>query len=153
MSNLNFNKVILCGRITADPELKKTQSGLSVLTFSLAVNRRFKRGENGQNEAPTDFITCVAWRATAEFISIYFNKGSSITITGSLQTRTWIDNTGNKRYFTEVLVDEAYFVDSRNDSKQGNQVDTYVPDVNGSPSFTSDIPNFEEVKTDDDLPF
>ena len=152
MSNLNLNKVVLCGRLTADPELKQTQNGIAVVSFTLAVNRRFSRGADGQNNSQADFISCVAWRQTAEFISRYFKKGSSLCITGSIQTRTWNDNTGAKRYATEVVVDEAMFVDSRSDSAGSA---SYVPDAYGSPSFSSgsETPNFEEIKTDDDLPF
>ena len=150
MSNLNLNKVVLCGRLTADPELKQTQNGIAVVSFSLAVNRRFTRGADGQGNSQADFINCVAWRQTAEFISRYFKKGSSLCITGSIQTRTWTDNTGAKRYATDVVVDEAMFVDSRADSAGSAN---YVPDAYGSPSFSSEVPNFEEVKTDDDLPF
>ena len=152
MSNLNLNKVVLCGRLTADPELKQTQNGIAVVSFTLAVNRRFTRGADGQNNSQADFISCVAWRQTAEFISRYFKKGSSLCITGSIQTRTWNDNTGAKRYATEVVVDEAMFVDSRSDSAGSA---SYVPDAYGSPSFSSgsEAPNFEEIKTDDDLPF
>lgn len=151
MSNLNLNKVVLCGRLTADPELKQTQNGIAVVSFTLAVNRRFTRGADGQNNSQADFISCVAWRQTAEFISRYFKKGSSLCVTGSIQTRTWNDNTGAKRYATEVVVDEAMFVDSRSDNASAS----YVPDAYGSPSFSSgaEAPNFEEIKTDDDLPF
>lgn len=151
MSNLNLNKVVLCGRLTADPELKQTQNGIAVVSFTVAVNRRFTRGADGQNNSQADFINCVAWRQTAEFISRYFKKGSSLCVTGSIQTRTWSDNTGAKRYATEVVVDEAMFVDSRTDNASAS----YVPDAYGSPSFSSgvDAPNFEEIKTDDDLPF
>ena len=151
MSNLNLNKVVLCGRLTADPELKQTQNGIAVVSFTLAVNRRFTRGADGQGNSQADFINCVAWRQTAEFISRYFHKGSSLCVTGSIQTRTWTDNTGAKRYATDVVVDEAMFVDSRSDSNQSS----YVPDAYGSPSFSNmgEALNFEEVKTDDDLPF
>ena len=151
MSNLNLNKVVLCGRLTADPELKQTQNGIAVVSFTLAVNRRFTRGADGQGNSQADFINCVAWRQTAEFISRYFKKGSSLCVTGSIQTRTWNDTTGAKRYATEVVVDEAMFVDSRSDNAGQSG---YVPDAYGSPSFSSgDAPNFEEIKTDDDLPF
>ena len=152
MANLNLNKVVLAGRLTADPELKQTQSGLPVLSFTLAINRRFQKTADGQPaQQQADFINCVAWRQTAEFISRYFHKGSSLCVTGSIQTRTWTDNTGAKRYATDVVVDEAMFVDSRSDSNQSS----YVPDAYGSPSFSNmgEAPNFEEVKTDDDLPF
>ena len=113
MSNLNLNKVVLCGRLTADPELKQTQNGIAVVSFTLAVNRRFTRGADGQGNSQADFINCVAWRQTAEFISRYFKKGSSLCLTGSIQTRTWNDNTGAKRYATDVVVDEAMFKSKR----------------------------------------
>lgn len=156
MSALNLNKVVLAGRLTADPELKQTTSGVSVLSFTLAVNRRFSRNANGeQNEPQADFISMVAWRQTAEFISKYFRRGSAICVTGSIQTRNWQDAQGQKRYATEVVVDEAMFVDSRNES--GSNQGTYVPDAyNTASSFSSNqgsTPNFEELNTDDDLPF
>lgn len=156
MSSLNLNKVILCGRLCAEPELKQTPSGVSVLSFNLAVNRRFQsRSADGQTQSPqADFISVVAWRQTAEFISRYFHKGSAICVTGSLQTRTWQDQNGQKRYATEVVVDEAMFVDSKNES---GSAQTYTPDAYNTPSFASapsaDAPKFEEIKTDDDLPF
>lgn len=95
MANFNFNKAIIGGRITADPELKTTPAGVPVTSFSVAVNRRFG-GKNGE-ETPTDFINVTAWRQQAEFITRYFKKGSSICIVGSIQTRTWTDQQGNKR--------------------------------------------------------
>ena len=155
MSALNLNKVVLAGRITADPELKQTPSGVSVLRFTLAVNRRFNRN-NEQGEQQTDFISMVAWRQTAEFISKYFRKGSAICVTGSIQTRSWQDNQGQKRYGTDIVIDEAMFVDSRNES--GNaQGGGYMPDAyNTAPAYSSNAgsaPNFEELNTDDDLPF
>ncbi len=155
MSALNLNKVVLAGRITADPELKQTTSGVSVLSFTLAVNRRYNKN-NEQGEQQADFINMVAWRQTAEFISKYFRKGSAICVTGSIQTRRWQDQQGQTRYATEVVVDEAMFVDSRNESgsAQGN---SYVPDAyNATPAYSSNTgaaPNFEELNTDDDLPF
>ena len=155
MSALNLNKVVLAGRITADPELKQTPSGVSVVRFTLAVNRRFSRN-NDQGEQQTDLITMVAWRQTAEFISKYFRKGSALCVTGSIQTRSWTDQQGQKRYGTDVVVDEAMFVDSRSESA-GAQGNSYVPDAyNATPSYSSNqsaAPNFEELNTDDDLPF
>ena len=154
MSALNLNKVVLAGRITADPELKQTTTGVSVLSFTLAVNRRFSKNEQGEQQ--TDFISMVAWRQTAEFISKYFRKGSAICVTGSIQTRSWQDQQGQRRYATEVVVDEAMFVDSRSESgnAQGN---SYMPDAyNATPAYSSNAgsaPNFEELNTDDDLPF
>ena len=140
MANFNINKVILGGRLTSDIELKQTPSGVSVCSFSLAVNR--KTGKD--KEQKTDFIDCQAWRQTAEFIARYFRKGSSLCIVGNIQKRDWTDNNGNKRYATEVIVDEAMFVDSKNDAQ--------VTDEN-TPSFVSQAPKFEELNTDDDLPF
>lgn len=131
MSNLNLNKVILAGRLTADVELKQTTSGVSVCSFTLAINRKFQA--NGQQQ--TDFIQCQAWRQTAEFIARYFKKGSALCISGSIQVRSWTDNNNQKRYATEVVADEAMFVDGKNDS-QG-----------------AEIPNYEEMNEDDDLPF
>ena len=143
MANFNLNKVILGGRMTADPELKQTPQGVSVTSFSIAVNRRSKDGQ-----APADFINCQAWRATAEFISRYFKKGSSICLVGSLQTRTWNDQQGNKRYATEVVADEAYFVDSKSDN---GSVPSFAADA--AAFQTQQAPKFEEIEGDDDLPF
>ena len=140
MANFNFNKVILGGRITADPELKQTPQGVSVTSFSVAVNRRGK-------EAQTDFINCIAWRQTAEFICKFFKKGSSICISGSIQTRSWTDQQNNKRYTTEVVADEAYFVDAKAD---GGVTGSF----NDAPTFqTQAAPKFEEIASDDELPF
>ena len=153
MANLNLNKVILAGRLTADPELKQTQSGLAVLTFTLAINRRFAKGADGQAAQQADFITCVAWRQTAEFIARYFRKGSCLCVTGSIQTRSWQDQQGQKRYATEVVVDEAMFVDSKGEAGGTG----YTPDAYSAPSFSTgagDAPKFEDVNTEDNfLPF
>ena len=155
MSNLNLNKVVLAGRITADPELKQTSSGISVLSFTIAINRGYVSKNNDQGERQADFINVVAWRTTAEFISKYFRKGSAICVTGSIQTRSWQDQQGQKRYVTEVVADEAAFVESRADG--GNNQAAYGSDAYGAaPSFSSNVgsaPNFEEHNTDDDLPF
>ena len=147
MSNLNLNKVILGGRLTADPELKSTQSGVSVCSFSLDVNRKVGKDKEQQ----TDFINCQSWRQTAEFISRYFRKGSALCIVGSIQTRSWQDQQGNKRYATEVIVDEAYFVDGKNDAEQAGTAQGgqgYIPDA-----YKAQEPNFVPVEPDDDLPF
>ena len=152
--SLNLNKVVLAGRITADPELKQTASGISVLTFTLAVNRSYVSKNSEQGERQADFISVVAWRQTAEFISKYFKKGSAICVTGSIQTRNWQDQQGNRRYATEVVADEAMFVESRNESGSGA---SYTPDAyNQAPSYSSNTgsaPKFEDHNTDDDLPF
>ena len=151
MANFNLNKVILGGRITDNLELKTTPSGVSVTAFSIAVNRKYTKDQQQQ----ADFINCVAWRNTAEFITRYFQKGSSICLIGSLQTRNYTDSNGNKRYITEVIVDEANFVDSRNEN---GGAQSYTPDAYGmsAPSYSSNpdsAPNFEDHNTDDDLPF
>ena len=143
MANFNLNKVILGGRVTADPELKHTPQGIPVCSFSIAVNRRSKDGQ-----APADFINCQAWRATAEFISRYFKKGSSICLVGSIQTRTWNDQQGNKRYATEVIADEAFFVDSKSESDVAPSFSTETASFQ-----TQQTPKFEEIAGDDDLPF
>ena len=155
MSSLNLNKVVLCGRLTANPELNQSKNGIPVVSFTLAVNRRFQ-SRSGDNAAAkqADFINLVAWRQAAEFICKYFKKGSALCVTGSIQTRSWEDpHSHQRRYATEVVVDEAMFVDSRNDSAaQGG----YTPDAYNAPSFSTpaaETPNFEELKEDDDLPF
>ena len=149
MSNLNLNKVIIAGRLTADPELKLTQTGLSVVSFSVAVNRP-ARVVNNQRVAESDFISCVAWRNAADFIAKYFKKGSAICLTGSLQSRTWSDNNGVKHYATELVVDDTYFVDGKSD----NKVLAPIPEAYGSPTFTNgaNVPDFEEIKDDEELP-
>lgn len=138
MSNLNLNKVVLAGRLTADVELKQTPSGVSVCSFSLAVNRKYSKEGNQQ----TDFIQCQAWRNTAEFISRYFKKGSALCIVGSIEVRSWTDSNNQKRYATEVVADEAMFVDGKNEL-QGTE----------APSFNNEAPNYEEMNADDDVPF
>lgn len=147
MANFNLNKVVLGGRLTSDPELKQTQNGIPVCSFSLAVNR--KVGKDKPQE--TDFINCQAWRGTAEFISKYFHKGSSLCIIGSIQTRSWTDNNGQKRYATEVVADEALFVDGKNDTQATG---AYIPDPYTTTTFTTaTAPDFEAVSSDDQLPF
>ena len=169
MANFNFNKVILGGRLTADPELKTTPSGAVVTSFSIAVNRRFG-GKNGE-EPQADFINVTAWRATAEFITRYFRKGSSICVVGSIQTRSWTDQNGNKRYATDVVADEAMFVDAKNEGPAAHQAvpaygqpASYMPEgyssfggQGGAPVYNNaggaSAPKFEEYTDDDDLPF
>lgn len=155
MSSLNLNKVILCGRLTADPELKQTANNVAVLSFTLAVNRRYQPKSETPGAQQADFISVVAWRQTAEFIARYFKKGSALCVSGSIQTRSWQDAQGQKRYATEVVVDDAMFVDSKNES--GGAPGAYTPDAYTTPSFSSPAgaaaPKFEEIKTDDDLPF
>ena len=148
MANFNLNKVILGGRLTSDVELKQTPNGVSVCTFTLAVNRKYQ--SEGQQQA--DFINCQAWRNTADFISKYFKKGSSLCIVGSVQTRSWKDQQGNKRYATEIVADEAMFVDSRSEDTPSAQNAPQAQNF-GAQGYSSPAPNFEEIKSDDDLPF
>ena len=108
--SLNLNKVILAGRLTKDPELRTTTSGTTVTQFDIAVNRR---GAKEGQQTQADFITVVAWRQTAEFITRYFKKGNAICVAGSIQTRSYTDKNNQKRTATEVVADEAYFVESK----------------------------------------
>ena len=153
MANFNLNKVILGGRVVADPELKQTPSGVSVVRIRIAVNRRFSSRNAEQNEPQADFFDIVAWRQTAEFVAKYFRKGSSICVVGSIQTRTWQDQQGQKRYATEIVADEVNFVDSRGEN---GGAPSYTPDAYSAPAYSSNpgsAPNFEDHNTDDDLPF
>ena len=147
----SLNKVILMGNLTADPEYKTTPSGVAVTTFSIAVSRRYaKQGD----EVTADFFNIVAWRGLAEFVSKYFTKGSALCVTGSIQTRSWQDQQGQRRYATEVVVDEAMFVDSRNESGSvGYTPDAYAAPAPAFSTPVAEAPNFEELKADDDLPF
>lgn len=140
-----LNKAILIGRFTRDPELRSTPQGVSTCSFSLAVDRNFVRpGEERQ----ADFINCVAWRQTAEFISKYFAKGNLVCVEGSIQSRSWDDADGKKRYATEVLVNQAYFVESKKDSQSSNaSLGSMGSDFGALPDPIS------PMGTDDDLPF
>jgi single-strand DNA-binding protein len=149
VANFNFNKAMLGGRLTSDIELKQTPTGVFTCSFSVAVNRKYQK--DGERQA--DFINCVAWRGTAEFISKYFGKGSSIFVVGKIQTRTWTDSNGNKRYATEVIVDEANFVDGKgenasSDSVNGGQANTYIPEA-----YAPSQPHFEVIEDDGSFPF
>lgn len=144
MSALNLNKVILVGRMTKDPELKQTPNGRSVSSFTVAVNRNFQK----DTEQTADFINCVAWRQTAEFLANYFRKGSSICVVGSIQTRSFTTQNGEKRYATEVVADEIRFVDSKGEGNASTAPSAYVPEA-----YTNGA-SFEEVESgDEDLPF
>ena len=135
-----MNKVILMGRMTKDAELKYTQSGTAVCSFSLAVNRRYK---DQAGNYPVDFINCQAWRQTAEFISKYFSKGRMIAVCGSIQTRTWDDQNGKRHYATEVLVEEAYFC--------GEKVENNTADNRNELPFADEFTPYDDAE--DDLPF
>lgn len=141
-----FNLVVLTGRLTADPELKTTPSGVSVMSFTIAVQRSYKSGE----EPITDFIYIQAWRHTAEFIAKYFQKGSMIGIEGSIQTRRYTDKDGNNRTAFDVVANNVQFVESKR-----NNTDVSVPTNDPLPALAQTINNaFSEVNAnDDDLPF
>jgi single-strand DNA-binding protein len=141
-TNFNFNRAILGGRLTSDIELKQTQSGTPVCTFTIAINR--KRAKDGEQQS--DFISCVAFKERAELISKYFRKGSSICIVGEIQTRKWQDSNGNNRFATEVIVNEVNFVDSKSDNTTAS-TPTYMPDAYKTPSFEANNGD------DDNLPF
>ena len=129
-----LNKIIIMGRMTADPELKTTQTGTPVVSFTLAVDRNFKDKQTG--ERAVDFIPCNAWRQTAEFVNRYFNKGRMAVVEGSLQIRKWTDKDGNKRTSAEVVAENVYFGDTKTDG--------ITP---------PEKPVFEEVTDDVELPF
>lgn len=129
-----LNAVIIMGRLTADPELRKTQNGTAVSSFTVAVERRFQREQ-------TDFVNVVAWKQTAEFVEKYFHKGDMIAFRGSIQTRTYEDKNGNKRTAVEVVADEVSFCGSKGENTQKNGA-----------QFT-EHDDFEEIPVTDDLPF
>lgn len=148
-----MNKVILMGRLTADPDVKYTQGAepLAIVRFSIAVNKRFKR----EGEPDADFINCVAFGKTGEFTSKYFKKGMMIAIVGRLQVRNWEDKNGQKRVTTEVVIEEQYFAESKAsfESRQGRnsaqrQTEPSTNEQNGPEGYYS-----VEDASDDDLPF
>ena len=149
-----MNQVVLMGRLTRDPELRRTPNGVAVASFTLAVDRGYTSRESGERQ--TDFIDIVAWRQTGEFVSKYFVKGQMCAVTGSLQIRNWTDSNGNKRKSAEVVADNVYFTESKKSREAGgftvpaekkNDFDTgYTSPVTGS--------DFAELDDDDgDLPF
>ena len=113
-----LNHITIMGRLTRDPELRRTGSGIAVASFTVAVDRDFGGRDGGEKE--TDFIDCVAWRQTGEFVSKYFTKGRMIVVSGRLQIRSWTDKDGNKRRTAEVVADNCYFGDSKRDSDGGS---------------------------------
>ena len=147
-----LNKIFIMGRLTRDPELRRTQSGTPVTSFSLAVDRDYK-SQSGEKE--TDFIDVVAWRATAEFVAKYFTKGRMAVVEGRLQIRDWQDRDGNKRRSAEVVADNVYFGESKRDSMASSGFDQTPPPVSyqapANPAASSD---FSTLMDDDpDLPF
>ena len=159
-----MNRVILMGRLTADPELRQTPQGTAVTRFTIAVDRRFRK-DGGQQ---ADFITCVAWRQTAEFICRFFQKGRMIAVEGQLQSRSWDSQDGKRQYATEVIIDNAYFTGSRNENSNGTNQSTGAYQTNFSapeaptysaPQSQSDDMGFvdlsfaNDIGSEDDLPF
>ena len=158
-----LNKVFIMGRLTRDPELRRTQTGTPVASFSLAVDRDFKDRSTG--ERATDFIAVVAWRQTGEFVSRYFTKGRMAVVEGRLQIRDWTDKDGNKRRTAEVVADQVYFGDSKRDNEGGSYSAGYsqggysaggyapaAPSGYGAPLSGGD--QFAELSDDDgELPF
>lgn len=156
MSNLNFNKVILAGRLAADPVARTTSTGKAYSTFTLAVNRKGK-------DQPTDFFQALAWEKVAEFISSYFHKGSSILVIGKIQNRKYTDKDGKERYATDIVVESAEFVDSRAEAGettvQGYSSPADVPKASAPAAAPAPVqatmvaPNFEPLGDDEELPF
>lgn len=140
----SFNKVILIGNLTADPELRQTPSGVSACSFSIAVNRRMAK--NGE----VDFFNIQTWRQTAEFVSRYFKKGKPILVCGSLQNKTWTDKQGNNHRDMEVVADEVTFVGNNDNSAETKtEPSTYTPTAYNNAA----APRFEDVADDGNLPF
>ncbi len=140
-----LNSIIIMGRLTADPELRSTSSGLSVTSFTVAVDRGYVRAGE---EKKADFIPVVAWRQTADFVSKYFRKGSMIAVQGSLQSRSYEDKNGNKRVAYEIIADQVSFCGSKAESGAGN-----YDSVSPSSYNNSSADDFASVVEDDDLPF
>ena len=150
-----LNKIVIMGRLVRDPELRHTQSGTAVASFTLAVDRDYSGRDGGEKE--TDFIDCVAWRHTGEFVSKYFAKGRMAVVFGRLQIRPWTDKEGNKRTSAEVVVENVYFGDSKPSGTAAVQrpVDVYADPLD---SLTASYPNavsaeFTEIPDDGELPF
>jgi single-strand DNA-binding protein len=153
-----LNVAVLMGRLVADPELRQTPSGVSVTSFTLAVDRSYVKAGT---ERQTDFIDVVAWRGTAEFVCKYFRKGQLAAVQGSIQTRSYTDKEGNKRKAFEIVADNVHFAESKRDGASGGsrpveRTETRQPAQNtqASPAYSSGkVDDFEELPSDDDLPF
>ena len=150
MANFNFNKVIIGGRLTADPELKTTSSGISVTTFSVAVNRKYQAKNAEDSQA--DFFHVTAWRQTAEFVTRYFHKASSICVVGTLQNRSWVAGNNVKQYRTEIVADEVFFVDAKGEENIGIPAAPAASSAREVVDFSATQSSFVPIE-DDDLPF
>jgi single-strand DNA-binding protein len=149
-----LNHITIMGRLTRDPELRRTGSGIAVASFTLAVDRDFGGRDGGERE--TDFIDCVAWRQTGEFVSKYFTKGRMAVVSGRLQIRNWTDKDGNKRRSAEVVADNVYFGDSRRDGDSGSAYSAPAAPAYGGYSAPASSPASDFAMLDDDdaqLPF
>lgn len=144
-----FNLVVLSGRLTADPELKTTSSGVSVCSFTIAVERRYKQGEERQ----ADFVNIVAWRQTAEFVSKFFSKGSMIGIEGSIQTRKYQDKDGKNRTAFEVIANNVQFIESKRSESNGEANSLPTPQSDPLAELQGRLDDFTEVGSSEDLPF
>ena len=146
-----LNHITIMGRLTRDPELRRTGSGIAVASFTVAVDRDFGGKDSGEKE--TDFIDCVAWRQTGEFVSKHFTKGRMIVVSGRLQIRAWTDKDGNKRRTAEIVADNCYFGDSKNTDQKGTQApaDYYSPGYIAMKEGASDFAMLED--DDSQLPF
>ena len=133
-----LNHITIMGRLTRDPELRRTGSGIAVASFRVAVDRDYAPKDGGERK--TDFIDCVAWRQTGEFISKYFTKGRMIVVDGRLEMRDWTDKDGNKRTSAEVVVDNAYFGDSKRDGDNGGNA--YGGNTYGGSSYSAPAPSY-----------
>ena len=151
----SFNKAILIGNLTADPELRQTSNSISVCRFTIAVNRRFSKNAD-QNQQTADFINVVAWRERAEFVTRYFKKGRPILVCGQIQSRSWTDPQGGKHYATEVVADELSFVENKAEGSAPGASGSGAPagDAYGSPAYSNNgNSGFEEIPNDEQLPF
>ncbi|NCC68583.1 MAG: single-stranded DNA-binding protein [Clostridia bacterium] len=147
-----LNHIVLMGRLTRDPELRYTQSGTAVASFSIAVDRDFASKEGGERQ--TDFIDCVAWRQTGEFVSKFFTKGSMAVVSGRLQIRDWQDKEGNKRRSAEVVADNVYFGESKHRDGGDSGFRESAPAAGGFAGRESKGSAFSEIDSGDgDLPF
>ena len=149
-----LNHITIMGRLTRDPELRRTGSGVAVASFTVAVDRDFGKNENGEKE--TDFIDCVAWRQTGEFVSKYFTKGRMAVVSGRLQIRSWTDKDGNKRRTAEVVADNVYFGDSKRDGDSAGSYSAPAAGSFGGYSAPASAPASDFAMLEDDdaqLPF
>lgn len=141
-----LNRIVIMGRLTKDPDLRRTQSGTAVASFTLAVDRDFTNQDGSRD---TDFIDCVAWKGTGEFVSRYFTKGRMAVVTGRLQLRDWTDREGNKRRNAEVVADSVYFGDSKKDP----EAEYAAAEKAGKSYQPAAAPVSVEADEDGDLPF